>query len=251
MANEFINDGKFIFLNVPYAEIYIPNDLFLSPLKDPSAKTLAFFTGEELQVIGIFYMRLFTSEEQSRDKATLKTFNYPNIIECRPSGKTTKEVLEFNGVSDIYRVYRLYQGDIIMDAVSQQSSSNIELFTSLILSGKIPSSLSYDDIYFAWLKNYEINGVTPAIPHVLMQAIVARLCRAKNNPDVQFRMLIGAGKAGPRDYQMININQSSQHSSVMGALSFERFAESLTTSLYMSKTDAPQEVSPLEMVITI
>ena len=50
---------------------------------------------------------------------------------------------------------------------------------------------------------------------------------------------------------MININQASQHSSVMGALSFERFSESLTNSLYMSKTDAKQDISPLEMVITI
>ena len=251
MANEFINDGKYIFINTPYAEAYIPNDLFPSEMKDPKAKTLAFFTGEELQVIGIFYIRFFDSEDQPREKAKLKTLNYPNIIEARPSGETTKEVLEINGVEDVYRVYRFYQGDILMEAISKKSPNNVELFTSLVLAGKIPSSLSYDDIYFAWLKNFRINGVSPDIPSVLMQAIIARLCRDKSNPDIQFRTLIGAGKAGPRDYQMININQSSQHSSVMGALSFERFSESLTNSLYMSKTNALQEVSPLEMVVTI
>ena len=251
MANEFISDDKFVFFNTPYAEVYIPDDLFISPMKDPTQRTLAFFTGEELQTIGIFYIRFFDSEDTPREKATLRTLNYPNMIECRPSGKTTKEVLELNGQTDVYRVYRFYQGDILMDAVSKKSPSNVELFSRLVLAGKIPRSLSYDDIYFAWLKNFRINDVSASIPPVLMQAMIARLCRVRGNPDVQFRMIAGKQKVNPRDYQMININQASQHSSVMGALSFERFSESLTNSLYMSKTDTKQDISPLEMVITI
>ena len=249
--NFFINDGKYIYIDTEYAEAYVPDELFISTSQDPTDRTLAFFSGEELSTMGIFYIRFFDSEDTPREKGILKTLNYPNIITAKPSGDTTKEIISIDGIEDMYRVFRFYKGDILMESISKKNPNNVELFTRLVLSGKIPHSLSYDDIYFSWLKNFRINGVSASIPPVLMQAIVARLCRVNGDPDTQFRMIAGKTKVNPRDYMMININQASQHSSVMGALSFERFHESLTTSLYMSNTDAQQEISPLERVITI
>ena len=254
MANEFYNDGKYIFINTEYAEAYIPDDLFDSPNEDPSPSSLAYNTGESVVTIGVFYMRFFNSDEnvnEMREKIKPRTLNYPNIIETRPSGNITREVLTFNGITDTYRVLRFYKGDILMESSSKKSANNVEMFTKLVMAGKMPRSLSYEDLYFAWKKNFEINDVNAKIPPVLLQAIIAKMCRNPANTSEQFRFYAGKQKVDPYGYIMLSMNQVSAYSSVMSSMSFERFAEKLTTSLIMTKDNIPQEKSPIEQIITI
>ena len=254
MSKELTNDGKYIFINTPYAEAYIPDDLFDSANEDPSPSSLAYDTGESVVTIGIFYMRFFDSDENisaQRDKAKVRTLAYPNKIETFPSGNSTKETLTINGVTDKYRILRYYQGDILMSASSQQSADNVEMFTKLVMAGKVPKSLSYDELYFTWKNNFEVNSVNAAIPPVLLQAILSKVCRNSKNTSEEFRKLVGKKKVDLHDYIMLSMNQISAYSSVMTSMAFERFAEKLTTSLLMSKEGTTQEKSPIEQVITM
>ncbi len=254
MANELINDGKYIFINTQYAEAYIPDEIFDRPTDDPTNSSLAYDTGESVTSIGIFYMRFYDADEitpELREKTPVKTLSYPNKIETVPTGGMTKMSLTINGQTDIYRVYLYNHGDVLMEAASKKSYVNTEMFTKLIMSGKIPRSLTYDEIYFNWLKSFQINGINPGIPPVLMQAVVSKMCRSANDPTKQFRMIIGREKVDPHDYMMLSMNQVSAYSSVMSSMSFERFAEKLTTSLIMTKEGIPQEPSPIEKLITI
>lgn len=252
--NPFLNDGKYIFIDVPYAEAYIPDDIFDSPNEDPKPSSLAYDTGEYVVTIGIFYMRFFDSDEnikEAREKTPLRTLCYPNQIETRPSGRTTRETLTLNGVTDSYRVYRYYQGDILMDSQSKKSYLNTEMFTKLVMAGKLPKSLRYDDLYFSWEQCFEINGIDTGIPPVLLQAIISEMARNPNNHSEQFRKIAGKQKMNPHDYVLFSMNQVSAYSSVMSSMSFERYAEKLTTSLIMSKEGIPQKESPIERIITI
>ena len=254
MSNELYNDKKYIFINTPYAEAYIPDDLFDRPNEDPSPSSLAYNTGESIVTIGIFYMRFFDSEDNinaQREKVKVRTLTYPNKIETFPTGTSTRETLTINGVTDVYRVLRYYKGDILMSASSQKSANNVELFTKLVMAGKVPRSLSYDELYFTWKKNFEINAVNAAIPPVLLQAIISKVCRNSENTSEEFRKLAGKQKVDPYDYIMLSMNQISAYSSVMTSMAFERFAEKLTTSLIMTKEGTPQEKSPIEQVITM
>ena len=159
MSKELLNDGKYIFIDTPYAEAYIPDDLFDRPNEDPSPSSLAYNTGESIVTIGIFYMRFFDTDENTtalRDKTKVRTLTYPNKIETFPSGNTTRETLTINGVTDVYRVLRYNKGDILMEATSKKSANNVEMFTKLVMAGKVPRSLSYDELYFTWKKNFEI-----------------------------------------------------------------------------------------------
>jgi hypothetical protein len=196
-------------------------------------------------------MRFFDSEDTPREKVKVRTCNYPNIIETRPSGDITVEILEFNGEIDKYKVLRYFKGDIFMDAASQEAATNAEMFTRLITSGKVPKSLSYDDIFFAWIKNFEINGVNPAVPPIALQTIISEMCRDPNDISKQFRTVAGKGKVDPYSYIMLNMNAVSAYSSVMSSMSFERFAEKLTTSLNMTKDGVKQKPSPIEQIITM
>ncbi|MEG2267692.1 MAG: hypothetical protein RSC68_25620, partial [Acinetobacter sp.] len=62
-----------------------------------------------------------------------------------------------------------------------------------------------------------------------------------------------AGKGGSEknDFIAVNMNEVSSFSSVMSALTFERFSDKLTTSLNMSKSGAKQTKSPIEKVISM
>lgn len=254
MSKELTNDGKYIFINTPYAEAYIPDELFDRPNEDPSPSSLAYNTGESIVTIGIFYMRFFDSDENvksQREKVKVRTLAYPNKIETFPSGNTTKETLTINGATEVYRVFRYYRGDILMAASSQKSANNVEMFTKLVMAGKVPNSLSYDELYFTWKKNFEINAVNAAIPPVLLQAIISKVCRNPENTGEEFRKLAGQKKVDPYNYIMLSMNQISAYSSVMTSMAFERFSEKLTTSLIMTKEGTPQEKSPIEQVITM
>lgn len=244
--NEFTKDSEYVYLNVPYAEAYIPDVLF----KDPEKKaTVASEYGDGIRAIGIFYIRLFDDATKNRNSIPLQTFNYPNIIEMYPS-EVSVETLVFDDAEEKYRVLKFVKGDIIMQAFNKKDASNCELFLKLLTSGKIPRSLSYEDLLQSWSKNFAINDVNPGVPAVTMQIILSEMCRYKNNPELQFRKVAGKGKVDIHNYVSANMNEVSSYSSIFSALTFERFSDKLATSLYMTKSNAAQTKSPIEKVVS-
>lgn len=247
MAKEFISDGEYIYVNTDYAEAYVPNVLFKSP--DEQVSSIAYEYGNGFKLIGIFSMRFFPTEVRNREKVKLRTFNYPNLIETYPSDSSI-ETLELDEEPERYRVLKYERGDVMMAANTAQSVDNCETFMQLVATGKIPRALSYPDVYHSWMANFAINGIGPAVPPVVLQTMVAWMCRVPNDPSNQFRMVAGKGGANMNDYLSMSMNEVTAYSSVMSALSFERVAEKLTTSLNMTKEGTPQKKSPIEQVMS-
>ena len=248
---EFINDGENIFLDVPYAEMYIPEDYFGDPETEEQAKSaVASEFGKGIKVIGIFNIRFFKSEDEPRDSQEVRTFMYPTSIETYPTEYETA-TLTISGITDKYRILKYYQGDIIMSSYNKQDFDNCNKFITLITSGKIPKTVKYTDIFHMWLKNFRINGLNPAVPAVLMQVIVSEMCRDPKNPVNQFRKVAGKGKVDMLDYLGMNMNAVSAYSSVMAAMSFERLGDKIATSLTMTKDGVKQNKSPVEKVLSI
>ena len=251
MENYLRSDGRYIYINKPYAEAYIPEDVIKNPDGDPGASWIAYEHGSGFDFFGICYMRFFEDEKQSRDEVEVKTFMYPNMIESQPSDMTTSLKLIINGTEDKYRVLKYYLGDVLMEAASRKAATNCEAFMKMITAGKVPRSLTYDEVFQAWVDNYDINGMEPEVPYVVMQAIIAEMYRNPENPSEQFSKVIGKNpKVDPRSYLPMNMNSVSAYSSVMSSLSFERMQEKLTSSLNMTKSGIEQKVSPIEAIIT-
>ena len=182
----------------------------------------------------------------------MKTLIYPNLIETHPSDSTKGVTLTINGKTDHYRILKYTHGDVLMEATSRKSSQNCEAFMRWLSSGKVPKSLTYDEVYQAWMDNYAINGMSPNAPAVVLQAIVGEMYRDPNDPSRQFAKVIGANpNIDPRSYQAMSMNAVSAYSSVMSALSFERMAEKLTSSINMTKSNVKQKKSPIEQIITM
>lgn len=247
--NEFIKEGEYIVLNVPYAEAYIPKSLIGDPEK---GNPTAYYYGEGIRLIGLFNMRFYKSDNDDRDSAKLRTFNYPNVITMYPSEHVTETLqLTPDMDKDVYDIQKFYKGDIIMSTKVQKRSQNCEEFMNFLIRGKLPKGLNYLDLYFAWQKNFKINSVNPGVPAITLQTIISENCRSKDDAMNQFRKVVGNSGVTMSDYRVHNMVNICSNSSVMNALTFERFGEMLTYSLNMSKSDVKQNKSPLEEVLSM
>lgn len=249
MSKEFRKEGDNIVLNVPYAEAYIPDSIFGDPDK---GNPTAYEYGDGIRTTGLFNIKFFNDEDSDRDSVPLRTFNYPNVITMYPSEKeTTTLQLSSDMEPDKYKILKFYEGDIIMNTKIQKNSKNCEAFMNLLIKGKLPKGLNYIDLYFGWVKNFQINGVNPGVPAIILQTIISENCRSKDDPMKQFRKI--ASDPGVRliDYKVHNMVDICSNSSVMNALTFERFSDMLTSSLNMSKDGIIQNTSPLEKVLTM
>lgn len=249
-------DG-FLYINKPYAEAYIPESFF-SHNKDKYeiGNTIALEYGSGFQVIGIFNMKFFNDaskvDKAARDAAPTFTFNFPNMIETYPTSSTTK-TLTIADITDKYRVLHYELGDVMSQEATTQSVTNCERFMALVTSGKIPQSIGYDENLNIWMENFDINGIDPGVPSVVLQAIIAEKSRARDDYSVPFRKRIGVENStvGQKDFKQMNLNEIAAYSSVMAGLSFERITDKITTAINMSYNDLPQKKSPIEQVITM
>lgn len=257
---EFIKQDGNIIMNAPYAEAYIPVDLFRNVDKESEiTSAVAYDVGETINVVGVFNMRFMPDEFADRDKYPLRTFVYPSPIDTRPS-KTSYAKLKLTNHDDAeddedafnmrYRVLQYYKGDIMMSASKQKSVANCEKLLAMISRGYIPNTIPYSHLVEIWAENFEINDVNSGVPSVTMQCIIAEQCRYSKNPRIPFRKIIGTGKAGETDYMMANMRTVASYNSTFSALTFEDMGQMLTSSINMTRSGTPQVKSPIEKVLT-
>ena len=255
MANMYFRpDDEWIICTAPYMEAYIPKILF-STLDDADEKesTLAFAFGEGFKVLGVFNIRIMNNEDDDPEKAAVRTFIYPNIIETYPTEFEVRK-LSLNGKEvEEYYVFKYYPGDRIMPVKTQQSSQNCTKFLGVLLAGKIPETIPYDQLTSIWIKNFEINGVDPGIPPATMEAVISELCRAKSDLNKPFRKLIGKtdAKVSPYDYYSANVRQVTALTNAMSALTFEDAGFMTAAAINMTRKGTKQNASSFENILRV
>lgn len=248
--NEFVRRDDKIYLNVPYAEGYIPQSLFNPDLETKSSIAVRY--GEGYKIVGIFNMRFYDSDEEPRDSKPLRTFNYPNMIMTYPSESSIVR-LKLSDYSDEepYIVMKYYMGDVIMNAEEVQGVDNCTKLLNMITKGKIPNTIPYDKFVEIWHNNFAINKFNPRVPSLVLQMIWAEMCRDPEDITKPFRLKYGLGNADPTHYTESNMNNVSAASSVFSALSFERIKEKLASSVNMTRNGTEQMRSPVEEVLSM
>ena len=141
--NEFVRRDDKIYLNVPYAEGYIPQSLF-NP-DDETASSIAVRYGEGFKLMGIFNMRFYDSDVEPRDSKPLRTFNYPNMIMTYPSESSiaTLQLTEYCQ-KEPYIIMKYYMGDVVMNAEELHAVANCTKLLNMIPKGKINNTDHYD-----------------------------------------------------------------------------------------------------------
>jgi len=245
--NEFRKEGENILINVPYAEAYIPLELF-----QDTKSSMSMIYGDGIITMGIFYMRFYKSEEEAdenRDSVPLRTFSYPSSIFTLPSSYED-ETLVLNGVEEKVKTLKYYQDDVMMEYHTVKNILNCEAYLDALIKAKFPNSMKYEDLFINWHENFVQNGFHPGTLAVVLQIIIAENARYKKDPSIPYRRYAAYAKEiNPADYELVNMNTIAANNSVFSAIGFERFKEKLSTSITMSKTNAAQNISPLEKVI--
>lgn len=253
MAGEFIKkDGKII-VNVDLMRAYIPESLFDDERvsKDVIHSAVASTFGDGFKVVGVFNIRYANGSDAAKkiDSAPLKTFMYPNTIETYPSNAFSEKIA-FNKEDDPenYRVLEYTRGDIMMDAKIKKDADNCVKFLDMINKGKIPSTVRYEDVYHAWVKNVEINEFNPKVTYVVMQYIIATLYKRRANIEQQFRFEYGKNM-NSNNYYTTNIRGSVASSSVFANQTFEHMGRMLGNAINITRRELDQESSPIEKVL--
>ena len=253
MAGEFIKkDGKVI-VNVDLMRAYIPEALFNDEQVsvDIVHSAVASTFGDGFNVVGVFNLRYANGEDAAKkiDSTPLRTFMYPNIIETYPSNAYLEKI-SFNKEDEPeqYRVFEYNRGDIMMDAKIKKDTDNCTKFLDMINKGRIPSTVRYEDVYLAWVKNTEINDFNPKVMYLSMQYIIATLYKRRKRIDQQFRFEYGKNM-NSNDYYTTNIRGSVASSSVFANQTFEHMGRMLGNAVNITRRGMDQESTPIEKVL--
>lgn len=253
MAGELITDNGNIILAAHKMEAYIPIELFDEDRSttDVSHAAVASTYGEGFRVIALFSVRIALTEKDDIEKAPLKTYNYPQLIETYPSSSYDATLLLPGSVEpQTYRVFVYEKGDIVQSEHIVRNADNCTKFMDTLIKGKLPNTLSYEDVFKAWIKNFEINGANPGIPYMYLQYIIAEQYRVAGKPSESFRMVYGKDMTR-NDYMPVNMRGSVASSSVFTGQTFEHMGRMLTTGITMTRKGSEQKRSPIEDIISM
>ena len=237
------SDGSFLYLDVPYAEFYIPKYYFEDGYK------CAEDFGSTIKTIGIMDVGIFEGEKLKE----MKVLNIPSLIELYVTNSEDRIVkLPGDDEPTECRVLKYYKDHKIMPSFIIQDSANTQLYLSFILKGKVPAIVPYSKAMRIWEKNTSMNNTHLGVPFVIEELILSVAYRYKQNLGIKYGQMAGKDlNISDYDYKMINVRQICQYSSTFAGVSFEDFDSMITTSLNRTRTHGPEAYSPIESLIKL
>lgn len=242
--NSFLSiKGDQIIFNGAYMEAYIPKSMF--------TKGICQFTGaNKLTIFGLFVFKLGNSKGEIEKGSKLQTFNFPSIVITKPSSSENRtiELVPGKGEEE-YVVLKYFKDDALLFSRNIISKiENIEIFINLLIEGKLPHTLSYNDLLRVTLKCMEVNGGMD-VQAVLFSVVILSLYRSDKDLSVPFRKLIGAGKAGPYEYKAANARTVCANDSTFSAMIFEDIDSMTMSSVNRKRYNRQSNETPLEQLI--
>jgi len=172
-------DDKSLVLKEPYyAEIRIPIEMFDKGIANIFGDTVSTFF-----FVDIYIWDEYTDVPLIKD-ATKINIRIPNILSSRPTrikydSKNSENILEF-----------MPNDQVIMTTMVPKKSEVVVEFFEIMLDGKIPDDIPYNEISGYFEECARINGVNLRANSLYVDAMVASICRDPNNNSRQFKELI-------------------------------------------------------------
>lgn len=238
----FRSDQKFIYLEQPYCEFYIPMSYF------DGMAGFAEDMGTQIKVLGVFDVGFFEGDKLKE----IRVMNLPSWITVYVYDFEIRSVKLPGEEHPVQcKILKFYKGNKVMSSTIIEDSENAELYLKFVISGKIPSSVPYDTSLILWRKNQQINGVHLGVPSVIEELILSAVYRDKNNIGEKFSRVIGKDpkNVSQFDYKMVNVRQVCQFTSTFTAVTFEDIDSMITTSLNRTRNKEEEKPSPIEKVI--
>jgi hypothetical protein len=233
--NIFKKNGNVLKVNCKNLRVYIPNSYFENEIAE--------YVGNNIEVIGIFYFSIHSSESEEFSKGRIHSLKLPSIITLY-SEKISKVKLIFNNEEEIYTVLNFNNGDIFLNNTNIiKTPKNTLNFINLLHYGKLPKNIKYEEIISIYRDNLRLNEVNLKVPSLILESIISELCRDKNDRNLPFRL----GKSN--EFLYAPIKMLPHLNSSFSSISFEDPNKGLALSIKRTKDNKQQAISPIEQVI--
>ena len=223
----FDDDGEMIY--------YVPEKYF----NTNSAKII----GESVEVMGLFNYDVIY---KSGKRMGVKNFVYPTMIKCTPTKITKETNYKITSKSEPadYRLLHFSKGaEAICNTMLPESVINCELFLALLMSAKLPPTISYAETHNVIIDNAAINGIKYGINAQMFGIVVSELYRDSKDITKPYRL---SGATSMTDYQQTSIKNIPKYTSPFASITSENADESIA---YAITNKGGVEESPVEKIM--
>ncbi len=228
----FNGDGEFL--------LFVPEVFF--------DRNLATINGEYVELLGILNYSTIKKETDDVTK-NLKRFYFPSMFVTKPGRIEVRKNFQLtkNYVED-FRVFHYADNGIDEIISSTRPPQNIDyvndFFRLFVMTGNIPKSIPYEDIYKYFIDSMAVNGFSYNLSMSLFGMIVSELCRDPKDINKPFR-LSSAIDTDPCSYNSISIKTIPKLVSAFSSLTSENFDEAVVGAIMNDKVSS----SPMERVL--
>lgn len=237
----FRSDGKYIYLNEPYCEFYIPMEYF-NPNLDFSTDL-----SDRIRTFGFFNVGIF----ENGTLKELKILNLPVIIEIFVYDSDIRDLRLSNNSDELTKckVLKYNKNSKIMEAPYFEDDLNVKTFLDLMMNGKLPKTLPYSKLMKIWDKNLSMSKVNFGLSSFHRELFLSNMYRNPADLSQKFSKIASNPGVSDTDYTGSNVRQICQYNSTFTAVTFEDMDSMITTSLNKTRTKAKEKESPLEQVM--
>jgi hypothetical protein len=219
-------------------EIYLPSYF----LEDG---TMGAIIGRRVETIGLFW---FSVNEKFYE------MQVPVRMSFEFSDRRKKNMRLQNGMPIInYDIFTLENGDaFVYDVMYKQSIDDIGFFLSkMIEGGKMPPTISYEEILGVFLKALEVTKINEkfGVGSVTLEFILSELYRDKRNNSDPFRLAYDGKRVSPYDYKMVRIVKVPEMNSTFTGLTGEDINQQLIAAILRNREGRDERISPIEKII--
>lgn len=232
--NEFkLTDGY-------YAEIWI-EDMFF----DYGISTLIGGFVETFAIFDIHIWDIADEEHEIGKEIEVVSLQMPTIVRTHPHRIDTEHHTGYSVLT------YLPGDDIIVSTLLEQNSDIARRYVKLILAGKLPSSIGYDQISEFWTIINKMNGVNMGVNILFLDLVTMVVCRDPDNVNRQFREALRDNpKISMNSRNMVNLDKISALISHFSAFTGPDPKSGITSSIGAEKTgDLTPTTSDVEEAI--
>jgi hypothetical protein len=230
------SDDKKVLCNVGEMEIWLPMRYF----DEEDGIQIAELDGDFVETMGIFVVR---TREKDTDPWQDWNFIYGTFMKLL-NNQSRKETARL-GVSpeDSYMVLEYQNGDVVFPTnnVVQNSVAFTDTINAII-QGRLPSGIPYSSYLGVAKSTASAHGADLGIPHVLFEAVLATLCRAKSL-DKPFRMQYDG--TDETSFVLVGVKKLAKLVSSYG-ITFEDLGNSIPHALDRAQSGKTEPEIPIE-----
>lgn len=220
-------------------EIWLPKNYF----SDNNNEALAQLNENSVSLIGIFPLR-YREKPEGKFKVANFTMGASLILQI-PSSREELKSTDISNTSENYMVIEYEKNDVVSKSTTIiQSNTAYSDAINLILSGKVPKNTPYRKIFDIATSAAEVNGYGLGIPAVLLQALIAALCRSTNT-EIPYRMVVNNNSDSETNYVALSVKQLTRVESSFG-MTFENLKDSVPYAIDRGEKNKPEPNIPIE-----